>query len=72
METFVVRLWRSAEADDELRGVVQHVRSGVERPFSSAGELDAALRRLRDTAAVVAGSIRRAGQPGRSEDGADR
>ncbi len=44
METFVVRLWRGIEGDDELRGVVRHVSSGSEQRFSSARELEAALR----------------------------
>lgn len=54
METFVVRLWRGAEADDELRGVVQHVRSGAERPFASARELGVAIRSLGDAQAAAA------------------
>ncbi|MGH7570362.1 MAG: hypothetical protein ACREMK_00775 [Gemmatimonadota bacterium] len=51
METFVVRVWRSAAADVVLppdhsailRGLVQHVGSGWSTPFRSGEELLSAL-----------------------------
>jgi hypothetical protein len=48
VETFVVRIWTPAAADDDpdrygLRGFVDHVGSGERDAFSSAGELLALL-----------------------------
>jgi hypothetical protein len=49
VETFVIRLWRPAEPDDDaehhrLRGVAEHVSTGERQAFRSASELLAFLK----------------------------
>jgi hypothetical protein len=42
METYVVRIWRSSLADaprDEVRGLVERVGDGAERPFVGIEQL---------------------------------
>jgi hypothetical protein len=48
VETFVIRIWISAERDDELeryrlRGLAEHIGSGERRAFRGAGGLLAFL-----------------------------
>ena len=38
-QTFVIRVFDSADAPPGLRGVVRHVASGLERPFGRPDEL---------------------------------
>jgi hypothetical protein len=47
MDTFVVRVWRQVAGEEELglRGVVEHVSTGVSDRFRSAEELVSFLRR---------------------------
>ncbi len=42
-QTFVIRVFDSADAPPGLRGVVRHVASGLERPFGRLDELAALL-----------------------------
>ncbi len=48
MQTFVVRVWAAstspADAEDRLRGVVQHVATGRSETFTDDGELLEFLR----------------------------
>jgi hypothetical protein len=45
VETYIVRLWKTAVSpepeagDEEARGIVRHVGSGREQPFTSWAEL---------------------------------
>jgi len=66
METFVVRVWRSAGnepapspgIDLPLRGLVEHVGSAKPLPFQSSGELLAILELRLVDGAPPAGSAR--------------
>ncbi|MGH2830577.1 MAG: hypothetical protein ACRDJM_08835 [Actinomycetota bacterium] len=54
METFVVRVWAApgdapSTADEEIRGVIEHVRSGRSTSFRDLSELSVCLRTWRGT-----------------------
>lgn len=48
MDTFLVQVWvpadRASALENDLRGVVRHVASGVETPFSGNDQILALLR----------------------------
>lgn len=56
METFLIRVWASADPDEpaalELHGVALHVATGWERPFGSGRELVDLVGRWSETAAA--------------------